>query len=110
MGSRFWPVTSEFGLTPEALLTAVTMVVVVIMVATAWTAGPGLVLPVLSGVLLFPGFVLALIHRNDFARSPRLTFKDVGAALVFAGFAAALISDPSHLLPRATPNAAIVVR
>jgi hypothetical protein len=86
------------------------MVGAVITVATASTAGPGLVLPVLSGVLLVAGFVLALTNGNDSARSPRLTFKDVGAALVFAGFAAALISDPSHWLPRATPNAAIAAQ
>lgn len=109
MGSRLLPVSFKLGRTPEALLTAVTTVGSATVFLTAWTAGPALVLPVLSGVLLVTGFVVALTHWSDSDHSPRLTFKDVGAALVFAGFAAALISDPHHWLPRATPNAAIAV-
>ena len=96
---------------PEALLEAAILVGCAVALVAAWAAGSGLVLPVLGGVLLVSGLVIASMHWGDPANSPRLTFKDVGAALVFATFAAALISDPSHFLPlTGVSNQAVAVR
>lgn len=115
MGAWLSPLTFKMGSGrwrgPEALLEAATLVGCAVALVTAWAAGPGLVLPVLSGVLLVSGLVIAFMHWGDPASSPRLTFKDVGAALVFAVFAAALISDPSHYLPlTGASNQAVAVR
>jgi len=112
MSARFPPETSgprsngQRG--PELLLAAASLVGGAVTLVVAWTAGPGLVLPVLSGVLLASGLVIALISRGDPADSPQLTFTDVGAALVFAGFAAALISDLSHVI--GGPSSTIALR
>ena len=100
--------SGSFG--PGAALTAATALAAGLIAAIAWSGPAGLILPALSIVLLAIGFAIAAAHWNDPADSRRLTYKDVGAALVFAAFAAALMSDPGHLaaLSERTTQAAVL--
>jgi hypothetical protein len=75
-----------------------TALIVTVSLAVASAVGPRLILPALSVLLLGIGFFVAFVHRRDPANSERLTYKDVGAALVFIAFAAALISSPTDFL------------
>ena len=102
------PAGRRFG--PEAALTGVTLAAGILAAALAASGAAPLILPALSLVLLAVGLLIAATHWNDPASSKRLTYKDVGAALVFAGFAAALMSDPAHFVPPTEQTQATALR
>jgi hypothetical protein len=54
---------------------------------------PALILPVASLVLLLAGFGVALACWHRPAQRRRLGYRDVAGALIFLGFAAAILSD-----------------
>lgn len=92
--------TGEGG--PAALLAASGVLGSVLGLAVAAVSGVGLFLPVLSGLLLTVGFMAVWASGRDHARREGLTYQDVGGLLVFAGFAAALMSDSSQVLTGAS--------
>jgi hypothetical protein len=84
---------------PELLLGGVLLTAAAVALITAWKLSTVLILPVLSVVLLSGGFTLAVAVWRRPVPAGQLCYRDVAAALVFCGFAAALLSDTAALAP-----------
>jgi hypothetical protein len=91
---------------PDIALAAAGAATAAIDLLAAWRLPAALILPAASLVLLAVGFALALAFWDRAAERERLSYRDVAALLVFFGFASALLSDTSAVMPlldRAAP-------
>jgi glucose uptake protein GlcU len=97
------PGRSQFATGPQSALAATAALAGVFLLFSSWIMPSAMILPVLSLVLLIVGGAIALSHWGDSIESRTLTYKDltykhVGAILVFAAFGAAIISDIEQVL------------
>ena len=82
---------------PGLAVAAAAAAAIATMAWVAWRMSPVLILPAASLVLLIAGFGLALACWHRTAREGRLGYRDVAGALVFVGFAAAILTNGDGL-------------
>jgi hypothetical protein len=80
---------------PELMLAGAAAMTAGALLLSGWKLPAILILPVVSGVLLLAGFVLAAAFWRRPAASGVLSYRDVAGMLVFFGFMAALLVDTS---------------